>query len=528
MADHTIDAQFEPAVDPPVIDSFTITPTSGTAPLSSIYTVTAHAGTGHTIVSYVWKVYYHGPFGPPDFYAETQNTQWEHTIYRQGDYSGRVWAIDETGAGTWSAPVDISVSQPQPLPQPLPSRGPGLKAGENVTNTAVNPGSEPISITLQAFDNNHNEVGTSEIIVPQNGSAELSLEPFSSLDYTDVQVVSDTGLLFFTHIEDGNADMTAYLSQSQFDTLYLPHIAEETTYWNTDAFLTNQQRGSVTATVAGQDFPLESDEALSVDLEAMLPQPIDELTAWGRFKGVSNNPFSPVPTLSGYEMFVKEGNDGAATELVNRLAYTIYIPHIPEETDIFWTGFAIINPGNEDATVDFNFYDDNGLFVGHEAKTIPAGEKLKGLMTDLFPDEAGNAKWGLISSSQALTGIEIFGTYQAGICGLTLPDHAQQSGILPDVWTGENNWTGFSLTNLGAFTANVIVQLYDKDGILKAQHTESIGTLNRFKAVVGDYFTGTTLAKGDSVRFTSDQPLTSIEVSGDVDRTVMTALTASQ
>ena len=174
------------------------------------------------------------------------------------------------------------------------------------------------------------------------------------------------------------------------------------------------------------------------------------------------------------------------------------------------------------------FYNDNGNIVGTESISIPANSKIKGLMTDLFPDIAGTARWGIIQSDQAINGIEIYGTYHAGICGLTLPAVANAWGILPNVLIGENNWTGFAITNVSATDATVIIQLVAADGTVKAEKAEPIAAMHRFKAVVADYFTGTTLAAGDTIRYTSDQPVIALEASGDIDRTFMTALTAGR
>ncbi|NOY22906.1 MAG: hypothetical protein GXO70_05280, partial [Acidobacteria bacterium] len=174
------------------------------------------------------------------------------------------------------------------------------------------------------------------------------------------------------------------------------------------------------------------------------------------------------------------------------------------------------------------FYDDNGNVVGTESLCIPANTKIKGLMADLFPSEAGTARWGIIESDQAITGIEIYGTYHAGICGMALPTLANTWGILPDVLTGENNWTGIAITNVGAADASVTLQLVGADGTVKAEKTESIAAMHRFKAVVADYFDTTTLEAGDTIRYSATGPVVALESSGDLDRTFMSALTASR
>ncbi|NOY23257.1 MAG: hypothetical protein GXO70_07090 [Acidobacteria bacterium] len=227
-------------------------------------------------------------------------------------------------------------------------------------------------------------------------------------------------------------------------------------------------------------------------------------------------------------MFIRKDSDGAACELIGKPSCTLRIPHIPEETDIFWTGFAIVNVEEEVALTTWTFYSDNGTVVGTETLTIPSESKLKGLMTGLFPDEAASARWATISSNRKLAGIEIYGTHDGGICGLVLPGDATTTGILPDVRAQEGEWTGIAITNPMMANAHVSIRLVNAAGVVKANRTETLAPLHRFKTVVADYFEEAVIEDGDTIRFLSDQPVIALEVCGDLNRTFMTALTTGR
>ncbi|NOZ13362.1 MAG: hypothetical protein GXO69_06900, partial [Acidobacteria bacterium] len=91
--------------------------------------------------------------------------------------------------------------------------------------------------------------------------------------------------------------------------------------------------------------------------------------------------------------------------------------------------------------------------------------------------------------------------------------------------TGENNWTGIAITNISDSDATVTIRLMGADGTVKAEQTESIAAMHRFKAVLTDLFAGVTLEAGDTVRYSSTAPVVALESSGDLNRTFMTALT---
>ena len=494
----------------------------------------AHDPDGGGIVQYTWNL--------TGKRADTLVTGTGTLAYRfilPGDYQVAVTVTDDEGE-TVTATLDtgatggggINVARSAPMAIPLPSLIQMNQLTKNGTasiqTTAVNEFDEAATVTMDAKNAAGEILGSDILNVPANGSAVLASDSFDELTYNFIQATADRHLLLFSRVNTDTARMTAELSTWLQSPLFAPHIAEEVDYWNTYAYLSNSNPLMLDVTVAGMTESHTAVPAVTLDLEAMLPADVAVGDAWGQLMAYASDPFSNVNSLSGFEMFVKDGSDGAACELVDRGSTMLYIPHVPEETDIFWTGFAFLNTGTSPATATATFYDDNGNLVGTEMLTIPAMSKIKGLMSDLFTSEAGTARWGIIEADQVINGIEIYGTYHAGICGMALPTVANTWGILPDVLTGEGNWTGIAITNVSATDATVTIQLVGADGMVKTEKAESIAAMHRFKVVVADYFTGVTLEAGDTVRYSSTSPVVALESSGDLDRTFMTALTGSR
>ncbi len=515
------------------IDSLTVDVPLGTAPLAVGLICLAHAPDGGKIVKYQWEI-----TGPrTDSIVTTTGNLAYHFIF-PGDYSVSVTVTDDagqtataildTGSGDGNIRASGYAQMKIPLPGKIQLQQTTKDSTATVQTTAVNEYDETVSVTLDAKDASGQVLGSAAISVPANGSAIFSSDSFSELSYDSIEATADRDLLLYTRIETNTAHMTAELSTWLQNPLYVPHIAEETDYWDTYAYLSNTSPETLDITVAWQTESRTVRSTESIDLEAMLPENVTVADAWGKLSANSSDPFSASETLCGFEMFVKNGSDGAACELVGEGSTTLYIPHVPEETDIFWTGFAILNAGAAQAIATVTFYDDDGEVVGTEALTIPARTKIKGLMTDLFPDETEIARWGVIESSREINGIEIYGTFHAGICGMVLPAVANTWGILPDVLTGDGLWTGMAITNVSSTTATVTIRLVSANGTVKSGKTETIVAFHRFKAVVADYFTTAVIEPGDTVRYSSDQPVIALEASGDLDRTFMTALTGSR
>jgi len=237
------------------------------------------------------------------------------------------------------------------------------------------------------------------------------------------------------------------------------------------------------------------------------------------------DPFSNTDVLAGFELFVRDGGDGAAIPVERTLYRTLYVPHIPVETEQFWTGFTLINPGQETAYLEVHLFTDTGSTAGTYNLVIPAHGKVKGLQDDLFPGSAGLASWGIIHAAKPIGGIEIYGTDSGGICGFALGGTLSTAVTLPLIGTGDDRWTGLALANPGSEAAIVSFTLTAADGSMIAQQTMTLEPGTRIATLLSDLFMGIEVGATDYVRVKASGSIIALEVSGDATNSVLTAVT---
>lgn len=537
LSSHTIHAIFTTSLPPEITEASTRM-SSGNAPLSVKFSCQAHDPDGGSIVKYEWIIE-----GDKEDKVVTYTNTCNYTFTNVGSYKVKVKVFDdegETAEKTLNASSGeqaiIVVHQPSELNMPVPvSVYSGKNKSEFVSSETVflNPFLQEVNIAIKFYDSDLNLVATLNKIIAPHSKFVFTPDNFDVEGYSDVVVQSDNYLIVYNKSDLQNGMTTAYLLPQYSGKLFVPHIAEETDYWDTSVFLSNISPSSdngIRVKVDSNEASTSSNSYISMlDMESFLPENLGEGKGWGSVETFSSNPFVSSPkSLNGFEVFVHNNTDGAAVELVSGGGTTLFIPHIPEETDIFWTGFAILNPESSDASATFYFYTDNGDLVGQKTLTVPAGAKIKGTVKDLFPDVFGKANWGVVKSDKNLVGIEIYGTNDSGICGYNLPFLALTDAVLPFVITGEGNWSGIALTNPGNETAHVAIQLISKDGQIKTEKTVTIEAGHRFKSVVSEFFSGTQIERGDYIRYISSDPVVGIIVNGDNARTFMTALVGTK
>jgi hypothetical protein len=79
----------------------------------------------------------------------------------------------------------------------------------------------------------------------------------------------------------------------------------------------------------------------------------------------------------------------------------------------WWTGLALLNPGNVDAQVGVYAITPSGSLIGKAAITVPAGQKVARLLSELLPQTQARTSDGgfvFVSSTVPLYGIELFFT----------------------------------------------------------------------------------------------------------------------
>ncbi|MCK5878374.1 MAG: hypothetical protein KAH24_01245 [Holophagae bacterium] len=531
-ASHSINAVFSTSLPPEI--SYAETKTiSVVAPSLVQFECEASDPDGGGILQYIWEIQ-----GNEIEKILSLNPCLGHIFRSEGVYTVKVTVVDDEGEMATAVLTDshanqakITVFKPESVPVVIPSVA-GIGKNKQIILASmdtnfINTNDSMTTLTIHYLGGNGSVLDeTIKQILPY-GRLVLNGNEGIPANCVDVVTYADNCPLVYSSVSTENAKMTAYLSSFYHGSLNIPHIAEQTNYWDTVMYLVDLQPGPVDIRVADIDNRNELvNQGNFIDLEAFLPQSGDENSGVGLVRTISNNPFqSERNSLSGFEMFVHNGTDGAAVELSGYGHRTLFLPHIPEATDIFWTGFTIVNTDETvQANVTIQVYSGDGQMRGEKSLTIPASGKMKGTVEDLFPDLYGQLQWGMIQSDRDIVGIEIYGTVDSGICGFDLPSIATTEGYLPEILNGDGLWTGIGITNPGNNDTSVNIQLVDKDGSVKVEKTQQVAAKHRFTVVVSQLFENTVISDGDYIRYASDLPVIGLVVTGDTDRTFMTAL----
>ena len=503
-------------------------------PIASTFSCDVYDPDGGDIVQYIWQI-------NGDTYSDTVITftnTCRYVFTKPGKYHISVTAVDDEGEATTAIlknssgdDVCICVKRRDDFKVVLPlltNFGNKTKSINmvNLITDIVNISNQTVNFTINYYDSSGNNVETQNYTIEPNGKFIYNPETYNSANYPYALIEADNYVLACTKVITDSGQMASYLLYPDKGMLYIPHIAEETDYWETEMYLSALHPTDATVTVYKErkDYTLPQFFA-TINLEDLIGENVDEAKTWGIVESRSNNPVGGgSEPLSGFEIFQHNGTDGAAVELQSSGSQTLFIPHIPEETDIFWTGFTIVNPNDEDANLTIDLYTSAGEKVSTVNLTIPAESKLKGLASDLFGDAYGNAEWGIIRSDKDIFGIELYGTVANGICGYSLPTIATTEGYLPELITGDNLWNGIAITNPSNEDATVSISLVSSDGTVKMTKEIQLGSMERFKSVVKDFFEGVDIESTDYIYYHSTTSVLAIEVSGDLDRTFMFSL----
>jgi len=534
-ASHSIKAKFSTSLSPEISLAKTKT-ISLSAPSVVQFNCEADDPDGGEILQYIWEIQ-----GSHEEKILGCTPSLNHTFRSEGVYTVKVTVVDDEGETAtaeledeYGSQARITIFKPESVPVVIPSLISVAKKNFSFTSmntNFINTNDTDMALTIQYLAADGSVLGTTTKDIPAYGRLVVNGNEGIPENCTDVVTRADNCPLVYASLAMANGKMTAYLSALYHGNLAIPHIAEESDYWDTMMFLENLQPGTINIRVAGTDNKSQLErQGNFIDLESFLPQSGGENCGVGTVETVSNNPFqSQTTSLNGFEMFVHNSADGAAVELPASGHTNLFLPHIPTETDIFWTGLALVNMDKASpATVTITVYTKDGELKGQKVITIPASGKIKETVETLFPELYGHVDWGTIQSDRDIAGIEIYGTSDSAICGFGLPSIATTEGYLPEVLNSETVWTGIGITNPGTSEAVVTIQLVDKDGTVKAEKTEHVAQKNRFTAVVSQLFDETAIADGDYIRYISGVPVLALVVSGDNARTYMTALTGRQ
>jgi PKD repeat protein len=528
VGDHTIHVTFFPLAPqshPPVITSFTGTPQAGNTPLNVVFSATAEDPDGGDIIQYRWDF-----DGDGIFDAATTEGSISHRYVVPGNYPVTVMALDDQWESTVSDPFPVMASKPAVIEIPFPtvldiSKSFLSAKGESSTasNWVINPFGEAASVLLIATNTEGDILATLNQVLPAHGKQLLDLSGFAEVAYTRVKLQADHYVILATDMAVASSRMWTGLPTSLTSSLLIPHIAG-TSGWQTLAFLSNGPRYDMNISIGGELNSLGNSYPSFINLDALLPENVMAEKAWGKAIVNTGNPFSDNQVLSGFQTFIQTGGDGAAMELPGTAAQTLYLPATNLDTTHGWKGLALTNPSPQSVTAIFSFYKMDGSLAGSNTLVIPAGEKLAGVFSQLFPDLDTDAKWAKVDADGPLAGLELIGDSSGGLAGLTLNRCPDTELTLPLIAT--NMMMSLSVTNPAETSANIMLSLTGSDGLVKATKQFLLSPGSVSVSEISDLFPGIELADTDYLMLKSSCGVLATETATNEAGSIWTGIVA--
>jgi hypothetical protein len=98
--------------------------------------------------------------------------------------------------------------------------------------------------------------------------------------------------------------------------------------------------------------------------------------------------------------------------LISRLQQSLLFSHVASN-DIYFTGYAIINPNEMAATAKFELFAADGSLIGTKYVDIPAWHRETGLLTEYFPHVSNmdiRSGYVRITVNESVAAYSIYGT----------------------------------------------------------------------------------------------------------------------
>lgn len=420
---------------------------------------------------------------------------------------------------------------------------------EQTILTLVNPTGEPAQITIAAYRSEGVLLDKVDLTIEGYRQMESPLDqifPDAYLpDMSWVSVLSDRDLkgMTTTLARDGRTAVAEWGSPAALEELVVPHIAQRTDQWWTQAALANPIGEAVTTNfqaLAG-DYAVSElnkvDAGATLDFETFFGGSLPQGSEWGTFYETNNQ-----AALAGVELFgTRQGSPRQAAlrltseRFVNpNFTYVnrdIVFPHVAADQASFWTALAFVNTGSQVEPVRLVGYDGSGVELASESIELQPGEKRVGLARGLFSalDNSAPLSWVKLESTGPVSGYELFGDNTGNdtrIAGLSAVRGASREVFF--LRFNKTGWNGISAVNLSdSETAALTYEVYSQDGTLMRTVTgRTIGPRQKDVLAVESLLGGPMPANIGWIKLSATQPLAAFQLFGDLAGNFMAATTA--
>jgi hypothetical protein len=413
----------------------------------------------------------------------------------------------------------------------------GTGASESTGFAVVNLGSTRASLTMTAYDTEGSLIWGPGIVNP----ATLNLEPGGQMARLDFEILGP-GLLSadrsgWLKLESDSRNLLGFFLTFNDDVSYLDGADVSTTKLTSFLFPEidaagftqiqvvnpNIERANVTLELMDAGGNVRSSisrdvaangvlrESLAILFPGVAPRSTDYL------RGSSTRPVSPL------EIFGSSGRYIAALNGRDRLggATVLYAPQYAVGGRDWATSMSIVNLDSTAGTVTFRLVGDDGSQVGSRTLAIEPRSKLFIDDQKFFFDPGNSLATGYVQitgSGIKLAGSVVFGdpAHAVFLSALPLVAGSARTMYVSQVASDDMYYTGMAILNPGNTDANLVLELFDKAGVLVTSAQERIPSLRRKSQLLTQYFPGLReqQVRGGYIRITSDTGLTAFALYG--------------
>ena len=364
-----------------------------------------------------------------------------------------------------------------------------------------------------------------EITMQGRGFAKIPLGPGidpSGLGWIMVSANREVAVMGDVRSIDGNgATLHSFAipaTETLSSSLYVPHVAEQVTQWDTHIGVANPGTTNVTATFTPQGgsaqlVPSFGEMGTSSYVDVINSMyggsyPFDPSDAdhwWGT---VDMGGTGKAAGLVGMESFIQVREDrnmyqSAGLLLNDTVADEIIIAHV-ETSWLWWTGIALNNPAGTDATITMTPYSAAGTPLAVTTFTLEAGAKMVRLVQSFWEENAvafdSDTAWIRVTSDVPITGYELFGIDSsgdptdnrdalAGVEALVAPSDKLRFAYTPKA--SDWMWAGIVLLNASSESVTVTIRAYNALGDQVGSKIEFLTANKKLVKVVNDDLFGT-------------------------------------
>jgi hypothetical protein len=287
----------------------------------------------------------------------------------------------------------------------------------------ANPNSRPANVTFQLVESNGMPLAIAARTIDPLGAmseAMASLFPGITPEACNyVQAVSDVGVVPLEMLEETSQDdagLNGIDVASGATTLYAPQYAVGGPYRSTLSIANlGDMDGKLTLRMFGADggqigptriMPIAGNGKVYIDDPSFFGYAADN-PVQGYLVIKSNG-----PKVAG-NVLISDADDGSRTALplVTSLEnYLVFSQVISNET--FFADLSLLNPNNVPAIATIDLYQSDGQRDASVTLTIPARQRISGLLTDLFPGlttENWNSGYIRVTANAGVAGFSMFG-----------------------------------------------------------------------------------------------------------------------